>query len=95
MDVKAMLLQSSSLIVPLIWAQVGPLAIRYLTGLVNDSKKYLPREWQIVISAVLGAVLTGLSGDSIPAMGFGAVAGIVSQKLAGANPKWMRTSAPE
>lgn len=96
MDWKSMLLQGSSVIVPLMWSQVGPLAIRTITQLVNAfSQQYVPREWQVVLSAVLGAIMAGLAGDPPAVMGLGAVAGIVSQKLAGADPKWMKTSAPE
>ena len=93
MDVKGSLLQSSSLLVPLLWSQFGPLAIRFLTGLANQANRYVPREWQQVVSGVLGALLAGLSGDSAAGIGLGAVAGVVSQRLAGADPTWMRTSA--
>lgn len=106
MDWKSTLLQGSSVLVPLLWSQFGPLAIRFLTGLANHANRYVPREWQVVLSAVLGALASAMSvdGGMVSAVssvggatvtGLGAVAGIVSQKLAGADPKWMKTSAPE
>ena len=94
MDWKATLLQGSSVLVPLLWSQFGPLVIRMLTGVVNKvTTAYVPRELQVVLSGLLGAVLAGLSGDPVPVMAVAGGAGIVSQLYTMADPKVMKTSA--
>lgn len=99
MDWKATLLptlvQGSSVLVPLLWAQLGPIAVRAITSIVNKvSTQYVPREWQVILSAVLGAVISGLSGDDVPVMAVAAGSGVVSQLYTMANPKTWRTSEP-
>lgn len=93
MDWKATFLQGSSLLVPLLWAQLGPIAIRAITSIVNGiSTQYVPREWQVVLSAVLGAVVAGLSGESASVMALAGSGGAVAQLYTMANPKTWRTS---
>lgn len=94
MDWKATLLQGSSVMIPLLWSQFGPLVIRTITGVVNKiSNQYVPREMQVMLSAILGAVIAGLSGDSTAVMALASGAGIGSQLYTMADPKAMKASA--
>ena len=98
MDWKAALLptilQGSSLLVPLLWSQLGPIAVRAITSAVNRvSTQYVPRELQVVTSAVLGAAVAGISGESLPVAAAAAGSGVISQLYTMANPKTWRTSA--
>lgn len=93
MDWKDTLLQGSSVLVPLLWSQVGPLVIRGITSMANKANTFIPREWQAIVSAAIGAVLAGLSGDSAAVMAVAAGSGVVSQLYTMADPKAMKTSA--
>lgn len=93
------LTQLLTLILPPIWAAIGPLVTAALTRLVNVTMdRYVPRPAQAIVSGVLGALAAGATGpsaglDHATAMELGAGVGVIAQVLAAIQPKTLLTEA--
>lgn len=90
-DVKSML----TMLLPAIWASVGPLAIAAITKAVNGVGTYIPRPLQVILSSILGAVGGALADGGITAATT-AVSGVASQLYTQAQPStFLSTKKPE
>lgn len=79
-------------LIPAIWQTVGPLATAWLTGIANQYKVYVPRQLQVVLVAIFGALGAGLASGLDPVTtSMTAISGGVSQFYAGADAKSLRT----
>ncbi len=85
-DYKAML----TMIVPAIWASVGPLVIAAITKGMNGLGQYVPRPLQVILSAVFGAMGGALADGGVTAA-VTAATGIASQAYAQAPPAALLT----
>lgn len=82
-----------NVLIPVLWASIGPLVISWITKAVNAvSGRFIPRQVQVVLSSVLGAIGAGLAdgGATIAAT---AATGAASQVYAGVQPETLRASA--
>lgn len=88
-------------LLPALWAAFGPIATTAITAFVNQVVgKYVPRPVQLILSSLVTAVLTGLTGeleglDTITAVGLGAATGLGMQAAVHLNPATMLATAPE
>jgi hypothetical protein len=89
-----------SLIIPAVWASVGPVVTAAITAWVNSiPKAYVPRPVQVIVSGLLTAVVAGLTAGAEgmapgTAAAGGLALGMVTQTLAALQPKTLLTSAP-
>lgn len=78
--------------IPMIWQSVAPLATAWVTKMVNEASIHVPREFQVIIVGLLGALGAGFASSMDPVVtGATALGGAVSQFYAGASSKTLRT----
>ncbi len=80
-----------TLLVPAIWASVGPLAIAGITKAVNGVGSYIPRPVQVILSTILGAVAGTLADGGVTAA-VTAVSGAATQVYAATKPETLLTT---
>jgi len=83
-----------TMLLPAIWASVGPLVLSAITKVVNTTMHaYVPRPAQVIVSGIIGAVGAGLVDGGVSAAAT-AVSGGASQIYAATKPSTLRTTAP-
>lgn len=80
-----------TMLLPAIWASVGPIAIAAITKGVNGVGTRIPRPVQVVLSSVLGAA-SGALADGGATMVVTAVTGAASQLYAQSQPSTFLTT---
>jgi len=81
-------------LVPALWMAVGPVAVAAITKQVNKyTMAYVPRELQVVLSGLIGAVGAGLTGSPEMAV-TGMVGGASAQVYAATPPAKLLTEGP-
>lgn len=86
-DVRGLL----TMLIPAIWASVGPLAIAAITKGVNGLGSYIPRPLQVILSTILGAVAGSLADGGVTAA-VTAVSGAATQVYAATKPESLLTT---
>ena len=88
------------MMIPSIWAAMGPVLIKGITASVNNFfGQYVPRPVQVIVSSILGALAAGLAGDAgstatqVAAAGT-ALAGGASQIYAATQPYKLHADPP-
>jgi hypothetical protein len=100
MDMNSIFRILLTAMLPAIWAAAGPVITTAVTAWVNQVvHAYVPRPIQLILSAVVTAVLAGLTGgveglDAITAAGIGAAMGLGTQTFASIQPATLLTTAP-
>lgn len=85
-----------TMLLPAIWASIGPLAIAAITKGVNGVGAYIPRPLQVILSSILGAVGGALADGGITAAAATAASGAASQLYTQAHPATLlATKKPE
>ena len=101
MDLHTMGNMVLNMILPAVWATVGPVATMAITAFVNTVVvAYVPRPVQLMLASVISAITAGLTGsvegiDPNIAVGIGASEGLGVQAALMMNPKKFLASAPE
>lgn len=81
-DLKSLL----TILLPTVWASVGPLVIATITKFSNSAlSTYVPRSIQIILSSILGAVAAGIADGGVT-MAATAAGGAVSQIYTATQP---------
>lgn len=86
-DVKGLM----TMLLPAIWASVGPLAIAAITKGVNGLGTYIPRPLQVILSSILGAVGGALADGGVTAAAT-AASGVASQLYTQTKPSTLLAS---
>lgn len=100
MDLSTLGMTVLNMVLPAIWAAVGPMATIAITAFVNNVVgKYVPRPVQLILASVISAITAGLTGsvegiDPSVAVGVGATEGLGIQAALMINPKKALSSAP-
>lgn len=83
-----------TMMIPAIWATVGPVAMKGITVAVNGfAGQYVPRALQVILSSLLGALAAGLAADPTLAIAT-AVTGGASQVYAATPPHKLYADPP-
>ena len=83
-----------TMMIPAIWATVGPIAIKGLTMTVNGFVgAYVPRSLQVILASIIGAIAAALAADPSVAVAT-AVTGGASQVYASIKPHNLHADAP-
>lgn len=86
-DVKNLLM----VLIPSLWASVGPVVMAMLTKAVNSAMgAYVPRSLQVIVSSILGGLAASIA-DGGATVAATALAGGASQVYAGVQPATLLT----
>lgn len=89
---KPLLDMAIKTLLPALWLAVGPMTVALVTAGLNKFSVYVPREVQVILSAILTASAAAFTGGDVSGM---AAEGAAAQMLAATKPETLRTSAPE
>lgn len=82
-------------LVPALWIALGPILVAGLTKVTNKYvNAYVPRPLQVILSALIGAIGAGLTGDTSSAV-VGLAGGATAQVYAAAQPSSLLTEAKQ
>lgn len=82
------------LMIPALWATIGPVVMKGLTMTVNKvASQYVPRPLQVIGASILGAIAAAFSGDMSVAAAT-AVTGGASQVYASTEPYKLHADPP-
>ena len=88
LDVKNLL----SVLVPAVWASIGPLAIAAITKVTNSAVgAYVPRSLQVILSSVFGAIAASMADGGVTVAAT-AISGAASQVYAQTHPSSLLTT---
>lgn len=98
--IQTLLGMVTTMLIPALWVSFGPVATKAITLIVNSwTKAYVPRQVQVPLSGILGAIMAGLTGDAAGvdpnvAASIGTAMGLGAQIFASTHPDTMTASAP-